>query len=122
LDDTVVLVPPSYAAGAAHTRVERNVFVNQNHTFNDLGGIDITDDVVIGPNLSLITSSHPINRAHRANGVIARPMVMEKNVWIAAGATLIGAVAAPGLAITRDGAPKTLVAGNPAKRVKSIAE
>ena len=129
VDESFVLMPPFYATGGTNTRVGRNVFVNQNCTFYDLGGIDIGDDVMIGPNVSLITSSHPIEPAQRRNGVIASPIVIEKNVWIAAGVTIIGgvtvgenAVVAAGSVVTRDVPPNTLVAGNPARVIRSIAD
>ena len=51
---------------------------------DDLGGIDIADDVMIGPNVSLITSSHPIEPSRRRDGVIAKPIQIERNVWLAA--------------------------------------
>src|SRR3978361_1679553 len=60
LDDGFLLIPPFYTTGGADIRVGRNVFINQNCTFYDLGGIDIGDDVLIGPNVSLITSGHPV--------------------------------------------------------------
>ena len=60
VDDSLSLIPPFYTSGGEHIRVGRNVFINQNCTLYDLGGIDIGDDVMIGPNVSLITSSHPV--------------------------------------------------------------
>lgn len=129
VDDSFVLIPPFYATGGANTRIGRNVFVNQNCTFYDLGGIEIADDVMIGPNVSIITSSHPIDPAERRNGVIASPVVIGRNVWIAAGATIIGgvtvgenAVVAAGSVVTRDVPPNTLVGGNPAQVIRSIAD
>src|SRR6201996_5279494 len=50
VDKSFVLIPPFYTAGGDEIRVARNVFVNQNCTFYDLGGLDIADDVMIGPN------------------------------------------------------------------------
>src|SRR5271168_3708613 len=50
VDDSFLLIPPFYATGGTDTRIGRNVFVNQNCTFYDLGGLDIADDVLIGPN------------------------------------------------------------------------
>jgi galactoside O-acetyltransferase len=41
LDEGFLLIPPFYASGGSRTRVGRNVFVNQNCTFYDLGGLDI---------------------------------------------------------------------------------
>ena len=48
VDDCFLLIPPFYTTGGADTTVGRNVFVNQNCTFYDLGGLDIADDVMIG--------------------------------------------------------------------------
>jgi acetyltransferase-like isoleucine patch superfamily enzyme len=129
VDDSFLLIPPFYATGGADTRVGRNVFVNQNCTFYDLGGLDIADDVMIGPNVSLITSGHPVEPSRRRDFTIAKPIVIERNVWIAAGATIIGgvtvgenSVVAAGAVVTQNVPPNTLVGGNPAKVIRSIAE
>ena len=66
--------------------------MNQNCTFYDLGGLDIADDVMIGPNVSIITSGHPVEPSRRRAFTIAKPIVIERNAWIAAGATIIGGV------------------------------
>src|SRR6185437_12104077 len=65
VDDSFLLIPPFYTAGGDEIRVGRNVFINQNCTFYDLGGLDIGDDVMIGPNVSLITAGHPLDPAQR---------------------------------------------------------
>jgi acetyltransferase-like isoleucine patch superfamily enzyme len=129
VDDSFILIPPFYTTGGPDIRVGRNVFVNQNCTFYDLGGLDIGDDVMIGPNVSLITSGHPIAPSQRRAGVTARPITIGKNVWIAAGATIVGgvtvgenSVVAAGSVVTADVPPDTLVGGNPARVIRSIAE
>ncbi|TPM16749.1 sugar O-acetyltransferase [Mesorhizobium sp. B2-3-5] len=129
VDDSVLLVPPFYATGGAGMRIGRNVFINQNCTFYDLGGLDIADDVMIGPNVSLITSGHPLEPSRRRGFTTARPIVIERNVWIAAGATVVGgvtvgenSVVAAGSVVTRDVPPNMLVGGNPARVIRSIAE
>jgi acetyltransferase-like isoleucine patch superfamily enzyme len=129
VDDSFLLIPPFYATGGADTRIGRNVFVNQNCTFYDLGGLDIADDVMIGPNVSLITSGHPVEPSRRRDFTIAKPIVIERNVWIAAGATIIGgvtvgenSVVAAGAVVTKNVPPNTLVGGNPARVIRSIAE
>src|SRR6202161_3503419 len=48
VDESFLLIPPFYTAGGGEIRVGRQVFVNQNCTFYDLGGLDISDDVIIG--------------------------------------------------------------------------
>jgi acetyltransferase-like isoleucine patch superfamily enzyme len=129
VDESFLLIPPFYATGGPDTRIGRNVFINQNCTFYDLGGIDIADDVMIGPNVSIITSGHPVEPSRRRAFTIAKPIVIERNVWIAAGATIIGgvtvgenSVVAAGSVVTRDVPPNTLVGGNPARLIRPIAD
>ena len=129
VDDSFLLIPPFYTTGGPDISVGRNVFVNQNCTFYDLGGLDIADDVMIGPNVSIITSSHPIEPSQRRAFVVAKPIVIERNVWIAAGAMIIGgvtvgenSVVAAASVVTRDVLPNTLVGGNPARVIRSIGD
>jgi acetyltransferase-like isoleucine patch superfamily enzyme len=129
VDESFLLIPPFYTAGGNEIRVGHNVFVNQNCTFYDLGGLDIADDVMIGPNVSIITAGHPLDPAQRRSATIGRPIVIEKNVWIAAGAIIIGGVTvgensviAAGSVVTKDVPPNTLVGGNPARVIRSIGD
>ncbi|KRR26528.1 transferase [Bradyrhizobium lablabi] len=129
VDESFLLIPPFYTAGGDEIRVGRNVFVNQNCTFYDLGGLDIGDDVLIGPNVSIITTGHPLEPSLRRGVTIGKPIVIERNVWIAAGATIIGgvtvgenSVVAAGSVVTRDVPPNTLVGGNPARAIRSIGD
>ena len=129
VDESFSLIPPFYTTGGENIRVGRNVFINQNCTMYDLGGIDIGDDVMIGPNVSILTSSHPIEPSQRREFVIAEPIVIGRNVWIAAGAILIGGVTvgensviAAGSVVTSDVPANTLVGGNPASVIRSIGD
>ena len=129
VDDSFVLIPPFYTENGVNIRVGRNVFVNQNCTFYDLGGLDIADDVLIGPNVSIITTGHPLEPSQRRAGVTAKPIAIGRNVWIAAGATIIGgvtigenSVVAAASVVTRDVPSNTLGGGNPARVSRSIAD
>lgn len=129
VDESFSLIPPFYTVGGDEIRVGRNVFINQNCTFYDLGGLDIADDVMIGPNVSIITAGHPLSPSQRRSVTIGKPIMIERNVWIAAGATIIGgvtigenSVVAAGSVVTKDVPPNTLVAGNPAQIIRSISE
>lgn len=127
VDGGFLLIPPFYATGGTGLRIGRNVFINQNCTLYDLGGIDIGDDVMIGPNVSLITSGHPLAPSQRRSITTGKPIVIERNVWIAAGATIIGgvtvgenAVVAAGSVVTRDVPANTLAGGNPARVIRPL--
>jgi acetyltransferase-like isoleucine patch superfamily enzyme len=129
VDDQFRLIPPFYTAYGIAIRVGRRVFINQNCTLYDLAEISIGDDVMIAPNVSIITSGHPIEPSQRRACVVAKPIVIEKNVWIATGATIIGgvtvgenSVVAAGSVVTRDVPPNTLAGGNPARVIRSIAD
>jgi acetyltransferase-like isoleucine patch superfamily enzyme len=127
VDESFLLIPPFYTAGGDEIRVGQNVFVNQNCTFYDLGGLDIADDVMIGPNVSIITAGHPLQPSQRRAATMGKPIAIEKNVWIAAGATIIGgvtvgenSVVAAGSVVTKNVPPNTFVGGNPARVIRSI--
>jgi acetyltransferase-like isoleucine patch superfamily enzyme len=129
VDESFLLIPPFYTAGGDEIRVGLNVFVNQNCTFYDLGGLDIADDVMIGPNVSIITAGHPLEPSQRRAITIGKPIVIERNVWIATGSTIIGgvtvgenSVVAAGSVVTKDVPPNTLVGGNPARVIRSIGD
>jgi acetyltransferase-like isoleucine patch superfamily enzyme len=127
VDKSFMLIPPFYTAGGEEIRVGRNVFINQNCTLYDLGGLHIADDVMIGPNVSIITSGHPLDPSLRRSVTIGKRIVIERNVWIAAGATIIGGVTvgensviAAGSVVTKDVPPNSLVGGNPARLIRSV--
>src|SRR6201994_3021253 len=129
VDESFVLIPPFYTAGGDEIRVGHNVFVNQNCTFYDLGGLEIADDVMIGPNVSIITAGHPLEPSQRRAATVGKPIVIERNVWIAAGATIIGgvtvgenSVVAAASVVTRDVPPNSLIGGNPARVIRSISD
>jgi acetyltransferase-like isoleucine patch superfamily enzyme len=127
VDDQFRLIPPFYSTCGKNLTVGRNVFINQNCTIYDLAPVTIGDDVLIGPNVSLITDSHPVAPSQRTAYVVAMPITIERGVWIAAGATVIGgvtigenAVVAAGSVVTKDAPANTLVGGNPARVIRSI--
>ncbi|MEV6303083.1 sugar O-acetyltransferase [Actinoplanes sp. NPDC051861] len=127
LPESVTIYPPFFTEHGLNTTFGRNVFVNQNCTFMDLGGIRIGDNVMIAPRVSLLTGGHPLSPAERREYITYAPILIEDNVWIGAAAVITqgvtigaGSVVAAGAVVTRDVPAGTLVAGVPARVVKTI--
>jgi len=128
VDPTFSLIPPFYSAYGLDLRVGRKVFINQCCTIYDMGGVDIGDRVMIGPNVNIITTGHPVEPAHRRAYLDARPIKIEPNVWIATGVTIIGGVTigenaaiGAGAVVTRDVPANSFAAGVPARVIRSLA-
>ena len=58
----VHLIPPLYPHHGLNIRVGRNVFINQACMLNDIGGIEIGDDVVVEPAGEPAHGGHPLIR------------------------------------------------------------
>lgn len=127
VDKSFHLIPPVYSDHGVNISVGRNVFVNQGCRFNDIGGIEIGDDAMIGPGVSLITSGHPTSPEDRRHGVTSAPITVGRNVWIGAAAVILqgvtigdDAIVAAGAVVTRDVPARTIVGGVPAEVIKTI--
>jgi len=126
IDDNTVVFTPLYINYGKHTTFGRNVFINFGCTFLDLGGITIDDNVLIGPNVSLLSESHPESPRERHSLKVGHIRI-EKNVWIGAGATILrgvtvgeNSIVAAGAIVTKDVPENTVVAGIPATVIRKI--
>ncbi len=104
----------------------KNVFINHACSFLDLGGVTIEDDIMLRPRVNLTSENHPLDPSDRKT-VILQPIVIKRNAWIGAGATILpyitigeNAIVAAGAVVTKDVPDNSIVAGVPAKIVKSI--
>ena len=127
LDPSVRVLPPFHTDSGRKLRFGRNVFVNHGCTAMDLGGIAIGDDVMISPNVQLISSGHPLEPATRRARITTAPIDIGRGAWIAAGATVLqgvtvgdDAVVAAGAVVTKDVPACTLVAGVPARIIRTL--
>ena len=127
LPESVTIYPPFYTEHGLNTTFGENVFVNQGCTFMDKGGISIGDGVMIAPKVALITGGHPLPLAERREHLSFAPIVIEDHVWIGTAAVITqgvtvgaGAVVAAGAVVTHDVPPHTMVAGVPARVIKTI--
>ena len=122
---TTIFVP-FYTNFGKHIRIGNNVFINHACTFLDMGGITIEDDVQIGPKVNLITENHPVDPSKRKH-LDLKSILIKKNVWIGAAATILpgvtigeNSIVAAGALVNRDVPPNTIVGGVPAKIIRAI--
>lgn len=122
---TTVLAPFSTNFGK-HTTIGKNVFINHGCSFLDLGGITIEDDVLIGPQVKIVTENHPVDPGNRKS-LDVKSVHIGKNVWLGAGAIILpgvtvgeNSIVAAGAVVTKDVPANTIVGGVPAKFIKSI--
>ncbi|MBC1551725.1 sugar O-acetyltransferase [Listeria booriae] len=126
VDSSVDISLPFYSDFGKHITFGKNIFINQNVTFVDLGGIVIEDEVLIGPGATLITVNHLLNPENR-RGLRVAPICIKKNAWIGANATILpgitvgeNSVVAASATVTKDVPDNVIVAGVPAKQISNI--
>lgn len=109
-------------------RVGSNFFANFNLTILDEAPVTFGDNVFVGPNVSIYTACHPLDPdERRTRREWALPVTVGNDVWIGGSATILpgvtigdGAVIGAGSVVTRDVAPRTVVAGNPARVIRTV--
>lgn len=126
IDESVAVFTPLYINYGKHTRIGKNVFINFDCVFLDMGGITIDNNVQIAPKVSLLTEGHPIEPENRQS-LIPKPIHIKKNAWIGAGATILqgvtigeNSVVAAGAVVSKDVPDNVIVGGIPAKIIKAI--
>jgi acetyltransferase-like isoleucine patch superfamily enzyme len=126
IDESVAIFTPLYINYGKHTKIGKNVFINFDCTFLDLGGITIEDGVLIAPKVSLLSEGHPISPDKRYS-LVPKPIHIKKNAWIGANATILqgvtigeNAVVAAGSVVSKDIPDNVIVGGAPAKIIKEI--
>jgi len=90
------------------------------------GGITIEDNVQIGPKVNLITENHPVDPSDRKT-LDLNSIHLKRNVWVGAAATTLpgvtvgeNSIIAAGAVLRNSVDANTIVAGVPAKVIKSI--
>ncbi|CDF74493.1 Possible maltose O-acetyltransferase [Lactobacillus acidophilus DSM 20242] len=117
---------PFYSDYGHNIKIGERVFINANVMMVDLGGITIEDDALIGPGVYLISVNYYLDPKKRRK-LELKPVLIRKNAWIGAKATILpgviigeNAVVAAGAVVTSDVPKNSVVAGVPAKVIKKI--
>ncbi|MFD6496213.1 sugar O-acetyltransferase [Streptomyces sp. NPDC059944] len=126
--EDVDLRPPLYVDYGSNITIGARTFVNYNLTALDVARITIGEDCQLGPNVQLLTPTHPLEPDPRRDKLeAARPITIGDNVWIGGGAIVcpgvtIGdnSVVGAGAVATRDIPANVVAVGNPARPVREL--
>ncbi len=120
--------PPFYIDYGSRITVGARCFANFGLVALDVAPITIGDDVQIGPNVQLLTPTHPVDPGPRRDKwESAQPITIGDNVWLGGGVIVlpgvtIGAdtVVGAGSVVTKDLPAGVLAVGNPARVVRML--
>jgi acetyltransferase-like isoleucine patch superfamily enzyme len=126
IDESFGMFPPFYTDCGKNIKIGQRVFINAGCQFQDQGGIEIGDDVLIGPQTIIATLNHDPNPEKRG-GMIPKPVKIGDKVWLGARVTICpgvtigeGAIVGAGAVVTKDVPSRTVIAGVPAKVIKKL--
>jgi acetyltransferase-like isoleucine patch superfamily enzyme len=127
IDESTTVFAPFQTNIGRFIKIGKKVFINHGCSFLDLGGVIIEDEVLLGPKVNLITENHPLAPADRKT-LVCKRIIIRRNAWIGAGVTILpgvtigeNAVVAAGTVVNKDVPANTVVAGVPAKVIKSFS-
>ncbi len=111
----------------AGINIGKNCFIGEFNVMRGQGGIRIGDGVYTGPMVQFVAANHVFDNPHnpiRQQGITARGITVEDDVWIGAGAIVLdgvtigqGSVIGAGAVVTHNIPPFSLAVGSPAKPI-----
>jgi maltose O-acetyltransferase len=122
--------PPLFVDSSEDLHVGARTFVDDSLTALDVAEIRIGADCQLGPNVQLLTPTHPVAPTPRRDKLeAARPITIGDNVWLGGGAivcpgvtigdnTVVGA----GSVAVHDLPANVVAAGSPARVVREISD
>lgn len=126
VDSSLRVFPPFYTDFGKNIHIGKNVFINACCHFQDHGGVTLGDGCQIGHNVVFATLNHGMAPEDRGTTYPA-PIRLGKNVWVGSNATILqgvsigdNSIVAAGAVVTRDVPENVIVAGVPAKIIKTI--
>jgi len=120
--------PPFLCNYGEHIFLDDFSYINYNCVVLDNNHVHIGKHTMLGPAVQLYTAVHPLDAETRNKlQETAEPITIGDNVWIGGAAVILpgitignNAVVGAGAVVTKNVEPFTVVAGNPAKVIKSL--
>lgn len=126
----ISFLAPFHCDYGKNIKVGNNFYANYNCIILDVGPVIIGDNVMFGPNVSLLTAGHPVHPVSRNSGYeYGLGITIGNNVWIG-GHTVVNpglsigdnAVIGSGSVVTKNIPENVVAAGNPCKILREITE
>lgn len=128
MGNNLIIKPPFYCVYGQNIFMGDDVFLNVLCIILDCNKVKIGNHVMVGPAVQIYTAAHLLQAEARNQGLeIAKPIVIEDNVWLGGGAVILpgvtirkNAVVGAGAVVTHDVPANMVVAGNPARVIREI--
>lgn len=112
-----------------YVSIGEGTYANMNLVLIDDWKITIGKNVLIGPNVTLCTTGHPIHPEHRMDGMISFPITIGDNVWIGGNVIVMpgvtigeNSVIGAGSVVTKDIPANVVAFGSPCKVYREIGD
>ncbi len=122
------VLPPIHLNYGYQTTIGSRTFINIGVVILDVATVTIGDDVRMGPNVQLLTPTHPLDPAVRHTGLQSgEPIIIGDGAWLGGGAIVcpgvtigVDAVIGAGSVVTQDIPDRVLAAGNPCRVIRPL--
>lgn len=125
--ENVWFCPPMTVTVGKYVSIGDGTYANMNLTLIDDWKITIGKNVLIGPNVTLCTTGHPIHPSHRMDGTFSFPITIGDNVWIGGNVFVLpgvsigeNSVIGAGSVVTKDIPANVIAVGNPCRVLREI--
>lgn len=119
---------PFYCTYGYNISIGENFFANIDCKILDGSYVTIGDNVLLAPNVCIITEGHAMDVEKRNEGIeYAYPVTIGNNVWIGANVTILpniiigdNSIIGSGSVVTKNIPSDSVAVGNPCKVIRSI--
>jgi maltose O-acetyltransferase len=126
--EVIKIEPPFHCDYGYNIRVGERFFANFGCIMLDVAPITIGEDVAFGPNVQLLTATHPVEPKQRLEGPeLGAPIQIGDAVWLGGGVIVCpgvsigaGTTIGAGSVVTKDVPARVVAVGNPCRVLKPI--